>query len=594
MTWDIDIEHVAGILSGSARIEPGLNAVRASNWQGKSSFVEAIKAGLGVSANLTEREDHGRVTMTTPERDIDVELHRENSSVTRRGDPYLHEEYDVIRTELFACLDERNEVRQTVRAGENLEGILLRPLDFQNIDQRIAELKQEREQVEAELDQAEEMRKRLPTITEKVQRLEAELADLRERRDELTGEDAETVQSTQSDLAQAQAARDRVESRIERLENSIERTEDRLEEKQAELETIEINDDDAIASDLTEARTALDELRQDIEVLQSLYSATELVLTEEKLDLVTDVTREMTGDSVVCWTCGSDVDREDVEAQLEELGERIATHRARIESRRDTVEQLEARREESRQSRRRKRTLETEIGDLEEKRADQRQELRDARETLDNVTERIDDLAESVDESVERRTDIESDIKYRETELKEARDERESLEARAERVETLTEEYEQLDEEIATLRNRKEEIKYETREAFDQAMGDILDRFDTGFESARLTPQFDLVVARDGQEASLDALSDGELELLGFVAALAGYESFDVAETVPIMLVDGVGGLDDVNLHTLIEYLQERAEYLVFTVYPEYTAFDGREIDPTAWTTTTAQTTPSQ
>ena len=86
------------------------------------------------------------------------------------------------------------------------------------------------------------------------------------------------------------------------------------------------------------------------------------------------------------------------------------------------------------------------------------------------------------------------------------------------------------------------------------------------------------------REASLDALSEGELELIGFVAALAGRQSFDVAETLPLLLVDDVGGLADDNLHTLIDYLHERTEYLVFTAYPEYTAFEGQEISPDEWT----------
>jgi hypothetical protein len=50
------------------------------------------------------------------------------------------------------------------------------------------------------------------------------------------------------------------------------------------------------------------------------------------------------------------------------------------------------------------------------------------------------------------------------------------------------------------------------------------------------------------------------------------------------MLVDNVGGLDDRNLHALVDYLRERTEYLVFTAYPEYTDFEGQEIDPTTWT----------
>jgi len=162
MTWNIEIENIAGILDGRTTIEPGLNAVRGSNWQGKSSFIEAIKTALGTSTELTENKDSGRVKLQTPDRDITVTLVRENGTVRRSGTPYLDNEYDVIRTELFACLDERNEVRSAVRQGENLEDVLMRPLDFQNIDEQITDLKREREQIRSELSQAREAKNAFP------------------------------------------------------------------------------------------------------------------------------------------------------------------------------------------------------------------------------------------------------------------------------------------------------------------------------------------------------------------------------------------------------------------------------------------------
>lgn len=593
MVWKIDLTNVAGIREGSATIEPGLNAVRGSNWQGKSSFVEGIKGGLGVSTTLTEGEDAGRVRLRTPDGEFDVAFRREGTSVTREGVPYLTDDYDAVRAELFACLDERNEVRRAVREAVPLKDVLLRPLDFQNIDQRIAELKREREAVQTELASAEEARKRLPTITEKVNRLEEELASLREKQAALDEGD-EGVQSAQDDLAQARSERERAENRIERLEASIERTESRLDERRAELAELPTDTDADVGSELAAARSDLEAHRRDLDVLQSLYSATEMVLSENRIDLVSEVSREVIGDTLACWTCGSTVDRESIEAQLDELGERIAEQRAVVESRRDTVEELEARREERRRSRRRKRDLESEVADLEAKLADERSDLEDARQRREDAQSRIEDLADAVEDTVEEVTDIESEIKFREAELKDARDECEALEARAERAETLSAEDDRLSEEIESLRNRKDTIEFETREAFDRAIDDVLERFDTGFESARLTPGFELTVARDGQAASLDALSDGELELLGFVTALAGYEAFDVADTVPIMLVDGIGGLDDGNLHTLIEYLRDRTEYLVFTIYPEYTAFDGREISPDDWTVATQESLSTQ
>ncbi|NHN49501.1 ATPase [Halostella sp. JP-L12] len=589
MTWNIDIDNIAGILEGSATIEPGLNAVRGSNWQGKSSFIEAVKAALGTSTELTEGEERGEVRLRTPDREVSVSLVRENGTVRREGAPYLDDEYDVIRAELFACLDERNEVRSAVRRGENLEEVLMRPLDFQNIDQQIADLKRERERVQSELSQAREAKKRLPGVQERVTRLETEIEELREKRERIGDGDDGADESDDEEgsarrrLSAAQTERSRAESQIERLEGTIERTEERLDERREELGALEIPEGDDVEEELASAREELQQVKQDAEVLQSVYSANEMVLKENRLDLLTEVERELTGDTVVCWTCGNEAMRGDMEDRLDALGDKITDLRAETERRRDEVEELEARREEINQARRRKRDLQSEIAELEETLADRRQSLEDARERYESARERVDELSDEVDETVEEISDVESEIKYREAELKDARDELDELETRADQVESLDAENEAIRSEIEELRTRKDEIKRRAREAFDDAMTDVLSRFDTGFETARLTAEFDLVVARDGREASLDALSEGELELIGFVAALAGYESFDVGDAVPVLLVDGVGGLADDNLHTLIDYLHERTEYLVFTAYPEYTAFEGEEIDPDEW-----------
>jgi len=585
MTWTIDIERIAGILAGSATIDPGVNAVRGSNWQGKSSFIEAVKTGLGTSTELTEGADSGRVEIQTPERAVTANLVRENGTVVRHGTPYLDAEYDVIRADLFACLDERNDIRRTVRRGENLEDILLRPLDFQNIDEQIADLKREREQVDAELSQAEEASKRLPTVQRKVRKLEDEIEELREKRERIANADADGGDdgSAQRALSRAQTERNEAEQRVERLQSSIERTEERLEERREELAELEVPDDD-VEERLAAARDRLSEHKRDLEILQSLYSATEMVLDENRVDLVTDVQRDLVADDLTCWICGQDTTRSDVESQLNALGDELTERRAATEALQSEVEDLESKREGIQQRERRQADLEAEIVDLEDTLADRTESLESAQERLREATARVEELSEDVDETMEELSDVESEIKFREAELDDSQAELEQLQARADRLDTLRSERGDLTSEIETLRNRKDRIRREAREAFDETMQEIISRFETGFETARLTADFEIVVARDGREASLDALSEGELELIGFVAALAGRESFDVGESVPLLLVDGVGGLDDANLHTLVEYLRDRAEYLVFTAYPEYEAFDGREIDPAEWT----------
>jgi chromosome segregation ATPase len=472
-----------------------------------------------------------------------------------------------------------------VRRGENLADVLLGPLEFQNIDERIADLQRDRERVADELSQAAEARKRLPTVRERVARLEAEVADLRERRTDI---DAPTAagddDSARQQLSQARSERSEAEDRVERLEGSIERLEERLDEREAELEALDVPAHDDVDARLESAREDLAAVKRDAEVVQSLYSATEMVLDENRLDLVTEVQREVGGDTVACWTCGGETTRAAIEGQLETLGTRLSELRAATDRRRERVDELEARREQYRQVTSRRDDLEDEILELEEQLADRRQSLDDARERLATATERVETLTERVDETMAALSDVESEIKYREAELDDARDELETLETRAERVEPLEAERDAIREEIEELRTRKDRIERDAREAFDEAMTDIVARFETGFEAARLTPEFDIVVARDGRETSLEALSEGERELVGFVAALAGWESFDAGDRLPLMLVDSVGGLDDDNLHTLVDYLRDRATYLVFTAYPEYAAFDGQEIDPTGWT----------
>ncbi|MFC7232306.1 ATP-binding protein [Saliphagus sp. GCM10025308] len=76
-----DRKHRGNTL-GEADIKPGVNAVRASNWQGKSSFIRAIKTAMGTDRPLTEGESRGGVQLQTAEEPVDVELRRQGRSVS--------------------------------------------------------------------------------------------------------------------------------------------------------------------------------------------------------------------------------------------------------------------------------------------------------------------------------------------------------------------------------------------------------------------------------------------------------------------------------------------------------------------------------
>lgn len=581
MTWHLRIENIAGIREGDATIEPGINAVRAANWRGKSSLIRAVQTAMGTATPLTEGAESGRVELATEGGRYTVELRRDDGDVERSGIPYLDDEYDAVCAELYAFLGEANEVRRRVREGANLEDVLVRPLDFENIDERIADVKRERERVDAELARAREAARRLPDVERAVTDLEAELDELEQRRAELTT-DAEESGSAREELSQARAERSRLRERADRLEDAVDRVEARMEERRAEYDELDAPGAD-VAAELAAARDALEEVERDVELLRSVYAANKRVLDEDRVDLLTGVDRGLIDDTITCWVCGNDVEEAAVSGHLDRLGDRIADLRAEAEDRRERVQTLEDERETARQVRRRRDDLDAEIADLEATLADRRESLAEVRGSLAELDDRIADLDERVADAEGELTDVESEIKVTRADLEEEREELDEVTARADRRDALEDEHEELTAEIERLRTRKDDMKRRMREAFDEAIGDVLARFDTSFEGAHLTPEFDLVVARDGRQASLDALSEGELELLGFVAALAGHEAFEVADRVPVLLLDGLGGLADRNLGTLVEYLTPRAEYLVFTAYPEHTAFEGNEIDPTDW-----------
>lgn len=589
MTWHLDIENIGGIRSGAAEIAPGINAVRASNWRGKSSLVKAVETAVGTATPLTDGADNGRVELETDETTIVVELTRTDGDVVRRGEPFLSAERDRVCAGLFAFLGEDNEVRRAVRNGENLEAVLTRPLDFERIDERIGELREEREQVEAELERAVEAAQRLPKVQERVTALETSLEELRAERAELTADEGAVDSDSKRDaLSDARAERERLENRQAQLESTIANTRERLSARREELAELTVPEPDELEADIAEVRDELTAVEQEVDVYESLYNANRRVLEADRLDILGEVEHGLAGDTFSCWVCGGEAERSAVEAQLESLADRIADRRQTAEEYRNRLEEYESERDSIRRKRRERADLESGIEELERTLADREESLETVTEQLETVTERIDELSAEAEATSDRLTDVESEIKYKEAALEEARNEYEEVEQQVDRRELLEEERATLSEEIEELRSRKDRVKSETRAAFDNAMSTLLEELAPGFEAARLTSNFDLVVARDGREVPKDALSEGELELLGIVTALAGYSAYEVAEIVPVILLDSVGDLASENLGPLVRYLADRATYVVTTTYPEQDVSEDHLIEPADWTVVSA------
>lgn len=583
MSWELDIENIAGIRQGSAELAETVNAVRASNWEGKSSFLAAVRTALGCDATLTEGASTGWVELTADGETYHVSLERQNGSVDRSGGPYIDGEYDRTCAALFACLDGQNEVREAVRSDADLEPILTRPLELEEIDREIADHRAERDRIDTELERAREQAERLPSLQRTVVSLEEDLAELREREHELAGDGDDERDEAREELSDLRAERERVRNLIERLENALDRTEKRLEDAYEQLDELEVPDAPDVESEIAEEEAALEEAEKEHELVQSMYSITERIIEENKLDLLGEVEHALGGDSYECWVCGTEVTEEAVQDRRDSIGDQVVELRGDVERRRERIEELQERRDEARKARRRKEDMESEIATLESDMADREESLRGAYERLDTLNEEIEQLETDVEAVDEKLTDVRSEIKYTEAELEDTREEIEQCERAAEKIETLETQRETISEEIADLRDRKERRRAQLREAFDAAIDEVVDLFDTSFETARLGPSFDLIVARNGRDVGLDALSEGERELLGIVTALAGFETYDVDERTPAILLDEVGALADENLSRLVDFLEERTRFLLVTTHPENSDFEDHEISPSNW-----------
>ena len=598
--WNLEISNVAGIRNGAPTFKPGINAVQASNWQGKTSLVTAVRTVMGGSvtpSTLTDGVTEGHVQLREPdsEQEYDRHLKRTGTTVTAHGEPYLTDDQQQAAAELFAFLDEHNDIRTAVRNGADLTPYLIEPLKREDIDGQISALKSERERVESELESAREAAGKVSEKTAAISRLEAELDELQADLDDVGGDNINSGEQTElrEELTQARREREQVNQRVNRLERKIESLETQIEETETELAELSVPEQADYEAQVDQKQADLRELEAEIETLESLYNATSRVLEEGQLDLVAEVDRRIDSDRLACFACGNETTRDEMKAQMDELSTAVTERREQRASLRETVSDLQSKQREIEQARRRKQSLKTDLDDLQTNLVDSREELASSRDELAERTERVEELEAQVAETDDRRKSLEQEIARTETKLARLREEKEALTERADRREQLKERIDALSEEIESLRSRRERVIRTARNAFEEALEDVVAKFNPSFESARLdnhvdpetgrTEQLELVIARDGREISVDALSEGEVELIGLIAALAGHEAFDVAENVPCILLDDLGGLASEHLHTLVTYLEARTEYLVTTAYPEAGEFDGHVLSPDDW-----------
>ncbi|WP_137284551.1 archaea-specific SMC-related protein [Halorussus salinisoli] len=619
--------NVGGIDETSVDFTPGVTILTGRNATNRTSLLQAIMAALGSDdVSLKADAEEGHVELSLGDETYTRTLQRRDHSVSFDGEPYL-EETDLA--DLFAFLLEANETRRAVSREEDLRELIMRPVDTDAIEAEIEERQAEKRAIADELEEIESLKENLPPLEQQKRNLENQIeekrSELEEKEAELEAADAnveerrqekdaleeklDELRDTRSDLESVRRDIDMERKSIESLQN--EQTD--LEKTLEELPKTPAGQKDELDAKVETLRSRKQELEAEVSDLQStiqfneeMVSGSDQIAFAERHDdnassySITDQIVEDT-ETVVCWTCGTEVGKHQIETTLDELRELRKEKLAESNDiDRDLDELTSERRELEDQQQERDRVerkldqVEAELDDRKERRRnlkDRRDSLTDEVETLETEVEALQE--EDFDEILDLHREanqLEFEIGRLESDLDDAESEIETIESRLSEQEQIEERRAEVQTELEEYRTRIDRLEQEVIEQFNDHMDTVLEILDyanleriwierverTAREGRRKVTKsaFELHIVRRTDagvtyEDTIDHLSESEREVMGLIFALAGYLVHNVHETVPFMLLDSLEAIDAQRISLLMEYLEGYTDYLVVALLPE-------------------------
>ncbi|WP_257300282.1 archaea-specific SMC-related protein [Haloarchaeobius sp. FL176] len=625
----LHVENIGGISETDVTLSEGVTVLEGRNATNRTSFLQALMAAMG-SDQYTLKGDaaEGRVELSLGDTVVERRFERRNGSVHATGSGYL-DEPEVA--ELFAFLLEENAARRAVARGDNLHELLTRPIDTDEIEAEIELLQAEKRNIDDRLSSMEERERELVDLERRKQELQPKIEEHETQLDELEAEIEEadldvaaereskaaiedqldTLKDHRTQLEDTRFELETIHETIASLETEREEKRDRREELTGQPDT----DIDSLRAELDDFRDRKREVNSQMNELQSIVQFNEEMLagTDSEISAVledagdegtatspTDQLLESDG-TVTCWTCGSQVARDDIEETLDRLRslrrEKLTERRTiqeKIDEVKDRVSKVE--------------TVADELDTLDERLAEIDVQLEAKRERVTELETRreqlhgeIDELESTIEQDPPSNYDdvlqLHKQANRVELQLEQMETDLDSVESEIDEIETLLadrQQYEdrrdQIGEELDELRTRIDRIEEQAVSEFNHHMAKILelleyenitrvwiDRQERETSQGRQTVQettFELHVVREADsgeayEGTIDTLSESEREVVGLVVALAGYLVHDLQETVPIMLLDSLEAIDGARISKLVEYFADHSEFLVVALLPE-------------------------
>ena len=626
----VSVSNVGGIDETAVDLPPGVTVLSGKNATNRTSFLQSIMAAMGSRrATLKGDADTGSVELEFDGATATRTLERADGTVSYSGEPYLE---DPTVAELFAFLLENNDARRAVARGDDLLDIIMRPVDVDELTAEIERLEAEKADINDELADVDSRKRELPDLEARREALRDEIADVQAA---LEAKETE-IEASNQDLKESREDQQRLQEKLEALSDtrseleSIRRDIDTktesissLRQQRRELEAVldelpdaPMDEHATLDDDVAALREQKRRLNAEVSELQSVIHFNEDMLSEANDDLLaslaaddTDASDESVTDQllasessrVACWTCGTTVDREQIESTLATLRETreakmndVSAVEAELEEVQSARREAKRKQEEREQTRARIEDIDVEIDRHEsaiESLQGDRDELQAEIESLQDAVDELEsaDFGDVLDLHREA-NELEFELQQLEADLESVTDEIETIESELERAEDLRERREELLDELTEVRTRIDRLEEDAVEAFNEHMDAILDvlgyenleriwieRLERTVREGREKVErtvFELHVVRTtdngtAYEDTIDHLSESEREVTGLIFALAGYLVHDVHETVPFMLLDSLEAIDSNRIAALVEYFSAFPEYLVVALLPE-------------------------
>lgn len=615
-------ENIGGLATCEVDFEPGVTVLEGRNATGRTSLLTGIAGALGGSApSLRSDADDGVVELQLDGRTNTRTYERTANGVRVTGTP-LTERDDLV--DLFVCLTESNPARRAIVQDGNLREIIMRPVDTGAVQRRIEELQSKRNQlgrrireIEDRLDSRPQLETRCDGLERELEDVQQELADLREHLEEFdtSPDEAEAVEEALRSLEERNQELTSVQNRIQTQQDTITALKDEQRNLQTEADSIEASEEEfsQIETTLSELTTRERSLATTINDLSAIVDFNADLVSGDGLTEITGEEPSQSpaaklnpmGESVHCWTCGSQVQRSDIADRLDELRRVVDEKRQERSDVQSRIEELRSRKQTLQEQLDRQAEVERQLTEINEEIDRREASLESLRAERADIRDRLAELEAYVEEreNIQERELVEqyqrvSELEYERGQLEE---ELAAVREKLAELDRLDGEYDQLQaqqqevrDELASERTQIRDLETTAIEAFNEHMAEVLDilayqniarvwierKEGAEFESSHggyrggSATQFDLHVVREtedgsGYEDSITNLSESEREVIGLVVALAGYLVHDVHEVVPVMLLDSLEAIDSERIAALIDYFAAFVPYLFVALLPE-------------------------